>query len=163
MAYLIYRAESIPLSSLRLSMSAILKYFAGNFTDNTVLYNPAAKALVQGLSNFPTISHPRNDRMAMCRASVSIAGHILSWPEADKVLMWTLFLVCYFGTCRVGDVCSEFARIVSEKALKWRSVHFVEPSFRITIHLGEPKSSAGRNGLPIFLEPRPHLPPCHFP
>ena len=72
--------------------------------------------------------------------------------------MWTLFLVAYFTSSRIGDLVSDYAGRVSPKVLFWRDITFTDTG--ATIFLQSPKSSINNKGHSLFLIRNPETGFC---
>ena len=161
--YLSIRSAHAPLSSIKLSISAIRKFIIANLADSSVLNAPPIRALVSGLANMPRSSGPRlhTHRLAMNRPALSLAGHVLQlqdWPDRDKTTLWALFLISYFASARVGDLVSNRANHASSKTLCWADVSITGP--RATIFVRSPKVSVNNAGHSFFLLRNPDVNFC---
>ena len=163
--YLAFRAQAQPVSTLKLALAAIRKFFEANLVDTLVLDSPSIKALLVGLTNRPRQSRAKTHRLAMNRSGLTLAGHTLhsqEWPERDKTAIWSLFLVAYYASARIGDLVSSHANIASCKALRWADVSLSDSGAEL--YLRQPKCSVGNKGHSLFLiqNPETKFCPVHF-
>ena len=150
--YLSARACAQPVSSLRMTISALRKFFNANLVSDLILDSPSIKALLVGLANKPRQSRVKTHRLAMNKASLTLAGHVLQsqeWPERDKSTIWSLFLVAYYASARIGDLVSSHANSASSKTLRWADVTLSEE--RAELFLRWPKCSVDNKGHALFL------------
>ena len=123
--FLTGKAQAQPVSTLKTLISAIRKFFNANLVNDKILDSPPIKALLVGLANRPRQSRVKTHRLAMNKAGLTLAGHVLhsqEWPERDKSTIWSLFLVTYYAFARVGDLVSSHANSASSKTLRWAAV-----------------------------------------
>ena len=87
------------------------------------------------------------------------------WSDWDILMAWSLFLICYFGSCRTGDLLSIRVNKATDKVLLWSDVTFDHSGDRVVIHLRSPKSSVGNKGQSVILSKNPEAnlcPVCHL-
>ena len=159
------RAQAQPVSTLKTLISAIRKFFNANLVSDKILDSPPVKALLVGLANRPRQSHIKTYRLAMNKAGLTLAGHVLhsqEWPERDKSTIWSLFLVAYYACARIGDLVSSHATTASCKTLKWADVTLSEK--KAELFLRQPKCSNQNKGHSLFLirNPDTKFCPVHF-
>ena len=163
--FLAGKAQAQPVSTLRTLISAVRKFFNANLVDDRILDSPPIKSLLVGLANKPRQSHDKTHRLAMNKAGLTLAGHVLhsqEWPERDKSTLWSLFLVAYYACARIGDLVSSYANKASSKTLRWADVTLSEN--RAKLFLRQPKCSIQNKGHALFLirNPDKKFCPVHF-
>ena len=82
--YIAARSDSLPLSSIRMAVSAIRKFYSANLIDSLIFDSDSIKALLTGIANKPCKIPSRAHRLAMCRASLALAGHTLHLQKCRR-------------------------------------------------------------------------------
>ena len=100
----------------------------------------------------------------MTTSALRILGHTVQgqsgWSDWDILMAWSLFLICYFGSCRTGDLLSIRVNKATDKVLLWSDVTFDHSGDRVVIHLRSPKSSVGNKGQSVILSKNPEANLC---
>ena len=89
------------------------------------------------------------------QGALKIAGHVVQdqpgWDHRDVTMTWTLMLVCYYLSTRVGDIISNRVNSVTDKTLCWSDISFDPSRDKIVIRLRSSKMSVGNKGHAIVL------------
>ena len=146
-------------------MTAIKKFFAANLIESNLFSHPSITASTQGLKNLHKFSNTkRKIRLTMTSAAMHIVGHTVQaqtgWSDWDILMAWSLFLICYFGSCRAGDLLSLRANTVTDKVLLWSDITFDQSGDRVVIYLRSPKTSVGNKGHSVVLSTNPEANLC---
>ena len=76
--------------------------------------------------------------------ALQLTGHMVqsqpSWSRRDIHMTWTLILICYYSSSRVGDLLSTRVNTATDKILYWSDVSFDLSGKRIVIYLRSPKT-----------------------
>ena len=100
----------------------------------------------------------------MTPAALRIVGHTVqglkNWSDRDILMAWSFFLVCFYGSCRAGDILSSRVNAATDKVLWWSNVTFDHPGSRVVIFLRSPKSSVGNKGQSVVLSKNPEATLC---
>ena len=133
-------AQYLPSTSVLTNISAIKKFFAANLVQSSLFTHPSVTASTQGLNNLPLDSQPhRKVRLTMSKPALELAGHVIysqpNWVDEDKATVWTLLLICFYASARVGDLLSYTANEASDRTLTWSRVNFIHPGEKIVIFL----------------------------
>ena len=102
----------------------------------------------------------------MTLAALCIVGYTVhaqtGWSDWDILMAWSLFLICYFGSCRVGDLLLLRVNTATDKVLLWSDIAFDQSGDRAVIYLRSPKTSVGNKGQSVILSKNPEAKFCPF-
>jgi len=101
------------------------------------LQDSIVNMILKGAENFP--SADTHYKFSVNPAMLATLGHyiaISTWTEYSKQLFWSLFLLAFYTSCRMGELVS-VAELTFDSTctLLWSHIHFLSDNHGATIHL----------------------------
>lgn len=132
-----------------------------DFCYDDFLKDRCIKMLLSGASN---LSLPNNSfRPAMNFPLLKILSHRISetrWSEYSKQIIWTAFAICFFTSCRMGEiVCEKEYYCDMRKTLKWENIVFSDNDIVIFVPYTK---ATGFKGAFVDIFPLENSPYCPF-
>ena len=103
----------------------------GNFEHKNFNSDKCIKLALKGAENIAKLSNlPKPTRLAMNIHLLDILGHRIheqTWSDFSKQVMWTVYTVCFYSSCRMGELtCNTERNYDKNTTLLWGNIKFLE-------------------------------------
>lgn len=150
-ALFLYTEKNLRASSVKNYLSGLRFWHILSHSSTSAFDSPSLKLVLTGFTNADLVDpSPPFSRRVMTFAALQLLGDSLqqdsSLSAEDKVVLWVLSLIAWWGSCRLGSLIPTAGNAYDQfRSVKWEDFKYVDND-HLTLHLRIPKVCSVKGG-----------------